>query len=162
MSTTEYERPVLNLELLKETLDRIKAKPQAWDQSTFVGVNVAYGDRIEDEEEALCSTVACLAGHAMAASGQWKFAVLTDMQDGSKTVELVNVETDQEPREWIPDHREELQDSWGGNSYEVVARNLLGLTYDQANLLFYGSDYPDDPDEFASWVYAKLGIEASA
>jgi hypothetical protein len=111
-----------NVELLRETLDHIKNNPQTWKQDVWfthldpeTHRRVASLIEVEVEEVNSCKTAFCFAGHAALKSGfpsppKNSFEVWTAEIDGK---------------------------TWWVDSY---AADKLGITYDQADVLFAGEN----------------------
>lgn len=101
-----------NIELLRRTLDHIKANPQEWDQHVY------------REIKPDCGTAMCFAGWtAELAGGKWKDT------DGylSDILEAV-------PEDYVKDVHEGLVDA------HARAQRLLGLTDEEAEDLFHPSN----------------------
>lgn len=115
-----------NVELLRETLQYIKNNPQSWRQDVwFTHIDPETGRRVESvievevEEVNSCNTAFCFAGHAALKSGfpappKESYSQWTAEIDG-KTVHV-----------------------------DTYAASKLGITYDQADVLFSGENSLED------------------
>lgn len=110
--------PEKNVQLLKDTLDWIKANPKLHDQGDWVQID-------EDSLEA-CETPMCFAGHAaLLAGGQFdkdKFAYDWDWNLDLETGEHVYVDDDNENMVHV----------------STYASHKLGLNDTESSYLFYG------------------------
>lgn len=112
---------VLNEALLRETLQYIKEHPQQWNQEVWFTWKDANGNRLFDaievefEEVNSCNSAFCFAGHAALKSGFGK-----PPKDSNRVWEYDGVEVS----EWATDK--------------------LGLTWDQADVLFSSSNTMED------------------
>jgi hypothetical protein len=112
-------QPIPNMPLLDAVIDRIEAEPERWDQGS-------WGDIRETAEEAeACGTTNCFAGHAVIIAGVMKMQVFKDVwrYDDEE-------HTSMEIR-WLNEAGEE------DDEVADKAREVLGLTRDEADSIFY-------------------------
>ena len=125
---------VLNDNLMRSTMDYIRLHPEEWNQGTFGSMN----------ENSPCGTTMCYAGTALKVAG-YRIEVKDMDPDYSFTdrryIRWYRPGTDQ-PVE--PDQE---------------AQRILGLTWDQAEEIFYASSGVEDPEELAGIIKEATGVE---
>lgn len=139
---------MINTALLDKCLDAIVSKPQNWYQSTWISAKPVYDipepmlPFIEEGKDAMCGTTACLAGHAMQLSGNYKTVITNVMKDIDGKVTNYSV--------MMVDKNDE-DNIVCDDDIEWMGRDLLGLEGDLAHRLFHMTDSMD-PKHFAAWV----------
>jgi hypothetical protein len=151
---------VVNEELLQRVVKRLRAKPEQWDQDGWVILSEddvcevftrgrPYGDRnviIGDFAlmEGFCGTKACLAGHTVLEAGDEIMIWDSDPETG--TFECID-------------------DKGNVHNIEIRAQELLGLTRDQADVLFAPHsdslrvpDISRDLDQFITTISVVTGV----
>lgn len=126
-----------NVELLRETMDYIKNNPQKWRQdSWYAWVNEAgqieYGVISLDMEEVnSCGSAFCFAGHAALKSG-------------------FPAPPRENHRQWT---KAEEVDGYTQNVHvDEFAREKLGLTWEQAEVLFSGDNTLEDLEKIVDAI----------
>lgn len=135
------EPPVPNLPLLRKILAQIDAVPESWVQSTWGLVwNSLTGDIIADQRRqsgqarATCGTAYCIAGHV---------AVLTGWEpSGWSMGEASSYWMDEDGRE---------------RRVSVIARDALGLTNEEAEMLFHGDNSRSEVQLLAEIIASRAG-----
>lgn len=123
----------VNVKLLRETLEFIKAHPNDWDQDFW-----RWMPDPEDNEPERCGTVMCFAGWAAELGGcRW---VAKPHQAYAEYVQ-----SNEADRRWLernPDRGWAFATVKGRQavSVQVRAQRVLGLNDEQASLLFNGSN----------------------
>lgn len=104
------DAPTINVPLLRKTLEHIEAHPEEWDQGDW---------RLRVEREGFCGTAYCFAGTAANLHGaEWRIPAPADWQDDD--MRIVTPE--------------------GGMHVEYYAQEILGLNFNQADMLFDGGN----------------------
>ena len=146
------DAPRINELLLDLALTRIVNEPASWDQSTWGrGINSKLPPTVQPGDVVLCGTTACLAGHAMLESGQWRLR-LTQVERDHDNETYMNV------MEFV-NLRGETPDPFRDSRIPEEAGKLLGLTVSEQQHLF-GVSYTNGmtPKQFARYVRAYLGL----
>lgn len=147
-------------QLLEQCLTKIEADPLHWYQGCWSGpvdideVPKSMLDKIEEGADAKCGTTACLAGHAMLASGKYKSVITVleyhwdyerDEEDRSRPPIGYEVELAYPDGTVLP----------GQFTYVEEGAALLDLPEDLAKTIFMSTGWNSDADsakEFVAWV----------
>lgn len=146
------DAPRVNELLLDLALSRIVNEPASWDQSTWgQAINKLLPTTVQPGDFMLCGTTACLAGHLMLESGQWRLR-LKRVDRNNENVAYENV------AEFV-NLRGETPDPFMDIRIPDLAGELLGLTGPEQRYLF-GVNYARSmtPKQFARYVRAYLGL----
>lgn len=144
----------VNTDLLEKTLAVIVARPQGWDQSTWISA-------VPDATTESCGTTACLAGHALIQSGDFRqVKIIWDYEINDERE--FNPEADEVTGEFDLQfiHKDE---AWSLDTYVdpfFEAAERLGLDDGQAEHLFYQTQDMvwDSADQFADYVREYLKV----
>jgi len=132
MVDVEYvppEPPPLNLPLLRKTVEHIHI-PGVWDQTSWM--------RTSGRSE--CGTVGCLAGWAVELTGRYDMIFAENEEEGERYVDMV------------------LDRATGETEFlSEVARRELGLTDDEGEYLFDGSNSMADILHLCSSIAERSG-----
>ena len=140
---------MVNVDLLRETLDHIKNNPQTWRQDVwFTHVDPETGFRTDElisfdvEEVNSCGTAFCFAGHAALKSGfvappknsysHWCKEEYDEASGRTRTI-------------FVDDH----------------AAKALGITWDQADVLFSGENSMEDLETIVNAIIEDPDISGS-
>ncbi len=135
------EPPVPNLPLLRKILDKIDTDPESWVQGCWgMEWNSITGDIIADQHRQLgrahtaCGTAYCIAGHA---------AILTGWKPSTWSLGEASAYWEHE------DGRE--------RRISVIGRDALGLTGEEAEMLFSGGNSRAEVQLLAEIIAARAG-----
>ncbi len=134
MVDVEYvppEPPPLNLPLLRKTVEQIHI-PGVWDQSSWMHTS----------KRSECGTAGCLAGWAVELTGRYDM-IFERHEETTDAEEYVDKVVDRETGET--------------EFLEVVARRELGLTDDEGEYLFDGSNSMADILHLCSSIAERSG-----
>lgn len=130
MSEQPLNDPTPNLPLLRKVLDHIDAHPDEWYQATW-GIQT---------ERSACGTAFCIAGHAIAMSGEHVVSFDSGgsmLVDGEDYIVVEGVGEVEAP--------------------EYIGSRLLGLTSEEADDLFAGNCTREAVQRHAEAIAARAG-----
>lgn len=137
----------MNTKLLEKCFTRILKEPERWDQSSWGDarpideVPAKMRKLIEEGADAACGTTACLAGHAMLLSGEWKQIITKVGKNLDDTLWSFSVDF----RRVV-----DIDDSASGLEAEIGAE-LLDLDLELARVLFEMVDEVS-PQRYVAWA----------
>lgn len=133
-----------NNELLLETLNYIKENPQKWMQDVWFGFYDADGNRIlepvELEEVNSCNTAFCFAGHAA-------------LKTGFPAPPVNGYEP------WVKSEYDPVAARPVRTFVDEYAQKQLGLTWDQADVLFSGDNSLEDLETLVNAIIENPDID---
>ncbi len=144
MTVVIKANPTPDLPLLRKAVDFVRESAEmgskAWNQAH-------WSNPIYDEQKNVCGTAYCVAGYVTSLQPEYAATVTpaVTLQDGRVCAG-------------------HLVETWNGlhfapNQHADVARVRLGLTHDEAALLFSGENTADEVESYARLVAARVGEE---
>ena len=140
MTPEEY-----NYDLVQKTFEVIRTHPSQWDQGVWAGsmdvdrIPDAMLDKIEDGADAMCGSTACMAGHLL-------------MQTGDYRMKIIDIYRDDQDK--VTEYDVEMVRKSGGQMVEFLseAAAAAGFSLELARVLFHQTETNLTPEHYITWA----------
>lgn len=149
----------INFDVLNRALDAIEANPERWNQGSWLAfapdVTAQEINSIENPDEAMCKTVACLAGWTLLTDNRFTTILTQETEYQAKSLKFI----DRLNGDTFSDY--EFDPTTGRSLVAVKAAKTLGIddleeTDSLAYELFYQTHSSQSPQEFRVDVYRRI------